>query len=205
MDQTGYPTRVLARSCLALLVALAIGVGLSGCLGSGETTSPGSSAAKPTVSAATATSGRTTTTSRTTPKADEQWATWGEAVVVDRSLRMTVEAPVRDPAATPVSIPGFEGQQVVYCLITIENIGSVDISYDERHFELRAEGESWGGGYEGLTVSTGCPLGSGFLRPGESVRGVVAFQLTDAGVASIREVVYQSRPSPSTVVIHWAH
>jgi hypothetical protein len=79
---------------------------------------------------------------------------------------MTVEAPVRDPAATPVSIPGFEGQQVVYCVVTVENIGSEDIHYDERDFELRAESEAWGGGYEGLNASVSPSLGSGSLQPG---------------------------------------
>lgn len=192
-----------ALALVPLLVALAVAIGVLGCTGRDSGTSLAGPTPKSTVSPSTAGPGRTTTTTRTTPSVIEKWAVWGEAVTIEGVARMTVEAPLPDRRATPVSIPGFAGQTVVYSLITIQNIGRTAIVYDARWFELRAEGESWGGGYEGLTTSVGPLLGSGSLGPGDSVRGAVAFQLTAAGVATIREIVYQSRPSPSSIVIHW--
>ncbi len=93
---------------------------------------------------------------------------------------------------------------VVYCWVTLENLGSVPLSYDQGCFSLETPDWAWPGGARGLVASVGSPLLSGVLRPGESVRGTVAFQVTKAGAAAIREVLYMSRPSPSTLAIHWA-
>ncbi len=176
--------------CAIVFVVLLAGLLLAGC-DKGRSSSPPAPAP---VSA--------TTTAVTCPEAIYRAAKWGEPVTIEGLERMTVEAPQIDAAATPAEVPGFPGRVVVCCSITIENLGSRPLHYDESCFQLSSRNETWIGGGEGIKPSSVPALGSGELPPGDVVRGAIAFQFTEEAATVAGHLRFYDLPS-LTVSIDW--
>jgi hypothetical protein len=143
-----------------------------------------------------------TTTVGNCPEAIYKAARWGETVAIEGLERITVEAPHVDAAATPVEVAGFPGRVVVICSVTIENIGSQPLTYDESFFQLSSRNETWIGGGKGVKPSVVPALGAGELAPGDVVRGAIAFQFTEDAAAVAGTLTFYDLPS-LTVSIEW--
>jgi Domain of unknown function (DUF4352) len=138
----------------------------------------------------------------TCPEAIHKIGKWGEPVTIEGLERITVGAPFVDNDAEPVDIPGFPGGVVMCCAITIENIGSQPLHYDESFFQLSSRNETWIGGGGGIKPSAVPALGSGELAPGDVVRGAIAFQFTEEAAAVAGKLTFYDLPS-LTVSIEW--
>ncbi len=130
---------------------------------------------------------------------------WGETATVDGVLQVTATAPQPDPSARPVE--SAPDGIVVYCVITIRNIGSHPRSYDQSWLALMSENEGWGGGSDGLQTSVTPALLSGTLEPGDTVTGVAPFQFSPEEVSSIHTLRFDTWPTRKTekpvVLVEW--
>ena len=132
-------------------------------------------------------------------------AGWGETVTVEGALRLTATAPQIDPAGRPVE-PAPDGI-VVYCMVTIENVGNEPRSYDLSWLSLTSAREGWSGGGDGLQTSVSPALKPGTLDPGETVTGAVAFQFSPGEVSLIHTLRFDTwttrRTETPVVLVEW--
>lgn len=130
---------------------------------------------------------------------------WGDTAPVDGALQVTATAPQPDPSARPVE--SAPDGIVVYCVVTIRNIGTLARSYDLSWLTLTSDNEGWSGGGDGLQTSVTPVLGSGTLEPGEAVTGAVAFQFSPEEVSRIRSLRFDTWPTRKTetpvVLMEW--
>jgi hypothetical protein len=127
---------------------------------------------------------------------------WGETVTVPGVMRVTVEQPRVDDEAAPVE-SSMPDNVVLYSMVTIENIGSDPLAYDQLDFILSAGDDSWDGGAKGLRASKEPALSSGTLAPGESARGAVPFQFSRAHLADISHLVFLYDSSTVRLEVEW--
>ena len=130
---------------------------------------------------------------------------WGETATVDGALQVTASAPQRDPSARAVE--SASDDVVVYCVVTIKNVGTHARSYDLSWLTLMSDGEGWSGGGDGLQTSITPALVPGTLDPGETVTGAVAFQFSPEEVARIHTLRFDTWMTRKTekpvVLVQW--
>lgn len=130
---------------------------------------------------------------------------WGETAWIEGVLQVTATAPQRDPSARPVE--SAPDGVVVYCTVTITNIGTRAREIDPNWFTLMSEHEGWSGGGDGLRTSITPALAAGTIEPGETVTGAVSFQFSPEEVARIRTLRFDTWLTRKTerpiVLIEW--
>lgn len=130
---------------------------------------------------------------------------WGETAWIEGVLQLTATAPQRDPSARPVE--SAPDGIVVYCTVTITNIGTRARQIGPNWFTLMSEYEGWSGGGDGLQTSIAPALAAGTLEPGETVTGAVSFQFSPEEVAGLRTLRFDTWLTRKTerpiVLIEW--
>jgi Domain of unknown function (DUF4352) len=154
------------RSTVSLGVALAMVLAVAGCTRSTD------NHLNPTTEAPSDASSATTITTAIFSTLEESWG----AMATVEGGQITADPPMIDSGAQALHADG----EIFYCNVTLVNIGSAPIAYDQADFELTAEYQAWTGGYGGVATLQEPTLGAGVLQPGRSVKGAVSFEFDGA-------------------------
>ncbi len=132
------------------------------------------------------------------------YARWGQPVVVDGLMQVVVESPRVDPLAQPVdALASAADSVVVYCMVTIRNIGDDVLAYDQSDFFMTAGEVGGWAGDQGVTTSIAPALESGTLVPGDEVRAALPYQLHRALLPEIAMVEYLYWSRACATNIEW--